>query len=147
MKENGKIQVLFICTGNSARSQMAEGLLRRKAGNIADVYSGGTEPAEDVHPLAKEVMIENGIDPSGHRPKGLDQYLDKEFDIAVTMCDRARQSCPIFPGKSKILHWNLDDPAAVKGSKCERLAAFRKTFAELSDRVSELMKLLGRDHV
>lgn len=144
MKKDSTIQVLFICTGNSARSQMAEGLLRKEAGDIADVYSAGTEPAEDVNPLAKRMMIENGIDPSDHRPERTDQYLGKEFDIVVTTCDGAREHCPFFPGKAVRYHWGLDDPAAVEGDEETRLKAFRKTFAELSARITELVEVIRR---
>ena len=146
MSKENKVQVLFICTGNSARSQMAEGLLRKAAGDIADVYSAGTKPAHDVNPLAKEMMIENGIDPSEHRPEKIDQHLDKEYDIIVTTCDKAKESCPFFPGNVQRFHWGLEDPAAVEGDKSVRLAAFRKTFAELSQRIVELVKVIQKIH-
>jgi protein-tyrosine-phosphatase len=142
MKKSDKIQVLFICTGNSARSQMAEGLLRERAGNMADVCSAGTKPAEDIHPLARKVMEENGIDPSMQYPKNVEIYLKREFDVIVTACDGARENCPFFPGNARRYHWGLEDPAAVKGDKETRLAAFRKTFAELSERVSALVKVI-----
>ncbi|MFC1715526.1 arsenate reductase ArsC [Candidatus Poribacteria bacterium] len=144
MEKDSKIQVLFICTGNSARSQMAEELLRKEAGDIADVYSAGTEPANEVNPFAKRMMIENGIDPSGHRPEKTDKYLDKKFDIIVTTCDGARENCPFFPGKALRYHWGLDDPAAVEGDEATRLAAFRKTFAQLSKRITELVEVIRR---
>ena len=137
-----KIQVLFICTGNSARSQMAEGILRKKVGDMVDVYSAGTDPAADIHPLAKWVMTENGIDPSSHYPKNAEIYLDKEFDIIVTTCDGARENCPFFPGDSRRYHWGLGDPSAVEGDEETRLTAFRKTFAELSERISELLEII-----
>ena len=146
MKRGGRIQVLFVCTGNSARSQMAEGLLRKAAGDIADVYSAGTEPADDVNPMAKRMMTENGIDPSGHRPERADQYLGKEFDIIVTTCDGAREDCPFFPGNARRYHWGLDDPAAVEGDEAKRLAAFRKTFVELSERIAELVEVIRQMH-
>ena len=133
-----KIQILFICTGNSARSQMAEGILRKQAGDIVEVYSAGTEPAEDVNPMAKQVMLENGIDPSSHRPEKVDKYLDKEFDIIITTCDGAKESCPFFPGEAKRYHWGLEDPAAVVGDEATCLKAFRKTFDELSERIAKL---------
>ena len=107
-----------------------------------EVYSAGTKPAADVHPLAKKMMEENGIDPSSHYPKKLDIYLDKEFDIIVTTCDNARQNCPIFPGNARKYHWGLEDPAAVKGDEKTRMEAFRKTFAELSERVSGLVRVI-----
>ena len=144
MEKDNKVQVLFICTGNSARSQMAEGLLRKEAGDIADVYSAGTKPAEDVNPFAKRMMIENGIDPSGHYPKLVNQYLNKEFDVIVTTCDGARENCPFFPGKAVRYHWGLDDPVAVEGDEETLLKAFRGTFAELSERISELIEVIKK---
>ena len=146
MRKRDKIQVLLICTGNSARSQMAEGLLRKKAGDMADVCSAGTEPAEDIHPLARKVMEENGIDPSMQYPKSVEIYLKREFDVIVTTCDGARENCPFFPGNAGRYHWGLEDPAAVKGDKETRLEAFRKTFAELSERVSALVKVIREMH-
>lgn len=139
-----KVQVLFICTGNSARSQIAEGLLRMQAQDMADVYSGGTEPQKDVHPLAKKVMEEHGIDLSLHYAKGLDRFLNKKFDIIVTVCDKARQTCPIFPGNAIRYHWNLDDPSAVEGNEEKRLSVFRKTFEEISKRIPELIGVIQK---
>jgi arsenate reductase len=109
---------------------------------MVEVYSAGTEPADDVHPLAKEMMAENGIDPSKHRPEKVDQYLGKEFDIVVTTCDGARESCPFFPGDAQRFHWGLDDPAAAEGDREKRLALFRSTFAELSERIAGLMEVV-----
>jgi arsenate reductase len=128
MKKSDKIQVLFVCTGNSARSQMAEGLLREKAGDIADVCSAGTEPAEDIHPLARKMMEENGIDPSMQYPKNVEIYLKRKFDVIVTTCDGARENCPYFPGNARRYHWGLADPAGVKGDKGTCLKAFRNGF-------------------
>ena len=138
-----KIQVLFICTGNSARSQMSEGLLRKVAGDMVDVYSAGVKPAAGVHPLAKRMMLENGIDPSGHYTKSVNMYLDKELDVVVTTCNSARQSCPVFPGKGLMkYHWELEDPSDAPED--QRLNAFRATFAEISERVSELVKIIEK---
>ena len=146
MAAGSKVQVLFICTGNSARSQMAEGLLRRKAGDVVDIYSAGTEPAADVHPLANRMMSENGIDPSGQRPKSVNAFLDKEFDVIVTTCDGARETCPFLPGDAERYHWGLRDPAAVEGDEEERLTAFRETFTEISERVTDLVNTIGEKH-
>ena len=153
MKDD-KIQVLFICTGNSARSQISEGLLRKMSGDVADVFSAGTEPADEVNPLAKRVMAENGIDISSHYPRKVDQFLSKEFDIVVTTCDGARQACPAFPGVARNYHWDLQDRATgfdcVKayatagGTEEERLAVFRKTFAEISERASDLVDIIRK---
>ena len=143
MKDD-KIQVLFICTGNSARSQISEGLLRKMSGDVADVFSAGTEPADEVNPLAKRVMAENGIDISSHYPRKVDQFLSKEFDIVVTTCDGARQACPAFPGVARNYHWDLQDPATAGGTEEERLAVFRKTFAEISERASDLVDIIRK---
>ena len=130
------VRVLILCTGNSARSQMAEGLLRHDGGGRFEVHSAGTHPSH-VRPHAVEAMREVGIDISGHRSKSVDELADQEFDYVVTVCDNAKESCPVFPGKTERIHWSFPDPAAVEGSEGERLAAFRtvrdsleKTFAE-----------------
>lgn len=120
-----KERVLILCTGNSARSQMAEGLLRALAGDHIDVYSAGTRPSV-VHPLAIEAMQEHGIDISGHRSKHLDEFRAQPFDYVITVCDSAAETCPIFPGKAERIHWSFPDPAAAQGSEAERLAAFRQ---------------------
>jgi arsenate reductase len=127
-----KPKVLFLCTGNSARSQMAEGLLRHYAGNDYEVLSAGTHPAE-VNPLAIEVMEEIGVDISRQTSKNVSTFLGANIPYVVTVCDRAKESCPIFPGAFKILSWSFDDPAAIGGSKEERLAAFRRVRDELAE--------------
>jgi arsenate reductase (thioredoxin) len=116
--------VLFLCTHNSARSQMAEGLLRHLAGERFEAASAGTEKTR-VQPLAIEAMRELGIDLRSHTSKTLDAFRGEEFDVVITVCDRANESCPIFPGDTERLHWSFDDPTAVPGSDEERLAAFR----------------------
>lgn len=118
-----KLQVLVLCTANSARSQMGEGLLRDMAGDKVDVYSAGTAPSV-VNPFAIRAMQEIGIDISGHTSKSLDIYLDKEFDYVITVCDNAAANCPYFPGPATRIHWGLKDPAAVQGSDEEILASF-----------------------
>jgi len=123
-------RVLILCTGNSARSQMAEGLLRHDAGGRFEVFSAGTRPSH-VRPEAIAVMRELGIDISGHRSKSVDEFANQSFDYVLTVCDNARESCPIFPGKSVRIHRNFDDPACVPGSASERLAAFRRVRDEL----------------
>jgi arsenate reductase len=120
-----KQQVLFLCTGNSARSQMAEGLLRHLAGDQMDVYSAGSRPSM-VNPLAIQVMAERGIDISQQRSKHLNEYLKQPFDEVITVCDQAAEVCPIFPGKAHRIHWSFPDPAAATGSDAERLRAFRE---------------------
>ena len=117
-------RVLFLCTHNSARSQMAEGLLRKIAGDRFEVFSAGTEVTR-VHPLAIEAMRESGIDISGHTSKTLDAFPGERFDYVITVCDRANESCPIFPGDTERIHWSFDDPSAATGTDEERLRAFR----------------------
>jgi arsenate reductase len=127
-------RVLFLCTQNSARSQMAEGLLRARGGSRYDAFSAGTE-ATTVRPEALQVMAELGIDISGQRSKRLDRYLGDAFDWVITVCDRARESCPVFPGATQSLHWDFDDPAAVDGADEVRLAAFRRIRDEIDGEI------------
>lgn len=121
---NARRRVLILCTGNSARSQMAEGLLRAMAGEQMEVYSAGTKPST-VNPLAIQVMKEAGIDISSHRSKHLNEFLHQPFDEVITVCDNAAESCPIFPGPARRTHWSFPDPAAVMGSEARKLGAFR----------------------
>jgi arsenate reductase len=125
-----KKRVLILCTGNSARSQMAEGLLRHDAGERFDVESAGTKPGI-VRPEAIAAMKELGIDISGHRSKHVDEFEGQKFDYVITVCDNAKESCPVFFGAAKRLHQNFDDPAALNGSEEERLALFRRVRSEL----------------
>jgi arsenate reductase (thioredoxin) len=120
-----KKRVLIVCTGNSARSQMAEGLLRHEADDRFDVASAGTHPSH-VRPEAIAVMKEIGIDISQHRSKSVDEFIEQPLDIVVTVCDTAKETCPVFPGNVKRLHWPFDDLAAVEGSEDVRKAAFRR---------------------
>jgi arsenate reductase len=109
---------------------MAEGLLRHEAGAAFEVFSAGTKPTQ-VRPEAVAVMREAGIDISGHRSKSVDEFEGQDFDFVITVCDNAKQSCPIYPAKTKRIHWSIEDPAAVQGSEAERLAAFRRIRDEL----------------
>ncbi|MDH7498186.1 MAG: arsenate reductase ArsC, partial [Syntrophomonadaceae bacterium] len=118
-----KQRVLFVCTQNSARSQMAEGLLRHLHGDRYEVYSAGTRPYR-VNPYAIRAMAEVGIDITHHRSKGLEEFAGQDFDYVVTVCDSARETCPYFPGGRTRLHHSFPDPAAVQGSDDEVLAAF-----------------------
>ena len=119
-----KTKVLFLCTHNSARSQMAEGLLRHLAGDRFEVMSAGTE-ATHVRPLAVRAMDEVGIDISGQESKTLDRYVGEPFDYVITVCDEANEACPFFPSAAERLHWSLPDPAAAQGTEEERLEVFR----------------------
>ena len=120
-----KQRVLILCTGNSARSQMAEGLLRDQTGDQFEVSSAGTRPV-GLNPNAVKVMAELGIDISNYRSKSVDQFAGQEFDYVITVCDNARERCPIFPRTYKFLHWSFDDPAAAQGAREEKLAVFRR---------------------
>ncbi len=138
-----KIWVLFLCTHNSARSQMAEGLLRHLAGDRFEVYSAGTE-ATFVRPEAISVMAELGIDISGQESETLDRYLDEPFDHVVTVCDDANEACPVFPGAKNRLHWSFRDPSRAIGSDEERLGAFREVRDEILARVEKELVPVGR---
>ena len=118
-----KPRVLILCTANSARSQMAEALLRHIAGDRLDVYSAGTKPSV-VNPVAIEAMRAIGIDISDQRSKHLNEFLDMPFDYVITVCDNAAETCPVFPGLAVRIHWSFPDPAAVEGSNADRLASF-----------------------
>jgi len=126
-----KPKVLFLCTGNSARSQMAEAFLRQYGGERFEAFSAGLEPSV-IHPLTVQVMEEAGVDMSAHYSKGLGQYLGKvHFGYLITVCSRAEEKCPVFPGMGTRLHWPFDDPAAVTGSEAEKLAKFRQVRDEI----------------
>jgi arsenate reductase len=126
--------VLFLCTGNSCRSQMAEGWLRRLAGDRFHAFSAGLQPSF-VHPLAIEAMREVEIDISGQRSKDVVTFLGQHFSYIITVCDRARDACPIFPGPSMREHWAVEDPATAAGSHDERMRTFRKVRDEIEARV------------
>lgn len=119
-----KQRVLILCTGNSARSQMAEGLLRELGGGLLEVESAGTKPSF-VRTEAIAAMNEVGIDISAHRSKSADEFANQPFDLVLTVCDNAREVCPVYPGAQRLVHHSFDDPASVQGSEDERLAAFR----------------------
>ena len=127
-------RVLFLCTHNSARSQMAEGLLRERGGDAYEVFSAGTE-ATAVRPEAIRVMAELGIDIAGQESKRLDRYRGEPFDWVVTVCNPARESCPVFRGAPRNLHWDFDDPAATEGTDEQRLGAFRRIRDEIDARI------------
>jgi arsenate reductase len=133
-----KKRVLILCTGNSARSQMAEGLLRRMAGDRFEVESAGVEPSR-VRPEAVEAMREVGVDISGQRSKSVDEFAGREFDYVITVCDNARERCPVFPGKTERIHWSFDDPAAAGGDEAARLSVFRRVRNEIENRLRELV--------
>lgn len=121
-----KPKVLVLCTGNSCRSHMAEGILRAAAGDLIDVYSAGSKPAGYVHPMAIQVLREIGIDISQHTSKHMNDFLDRKITTVITVCGKADQACPMFPGQVNRYHWGFDDPAQAKGTEAEVLAEFRR---------------------
>jgi arsenate reductase len=132
--QQDKRRVLILCTGNSARSQMAEGLLRHMGGTQFEVFSAGTKPA-GVNGLAIEAMREVGIDISKQRSKSVGEFAGQVFATVITVCDKAAEECPIFPGAPRRAHWGLPDPAAVSGTREEKLGAFRRVREELERRI------------
>lgn len=132
---SSRIRVLILCTGNSARSQMAEGLLRHDGGEAFEVASAGINPSS-VRPEAVAVMHELGIDISNHRSKSIDEFLKQPFDYVITVCDNANQECPMFSGPSRRIHWSIKDPASIEGDSKTRLDGFRLARDELQERLS-----------
>ena len=131
-----KKRVLILCTGNSARSQMAEGLLRHDGGDKFEVESAGVI-SSFVRPQAIEAMREIGIDISDHRSKSVEEFAGQSFDYVITVCDNARENCPVFPGKTERIHWSFDDPADAPGSEDEKLMVFRRVRDEIRKRLRE----------
>jgi arsenate reductase len=136
-------RVLFVCTHNSARSQMAEGFLRARAGDRFEVASAGTE-ATRVHPLAVRAMDEVGIDLRGHSSKSLDGFLDRAWDYVITVCDSANERCPVFPGRATRLHWSFDDPSRATGSDAERLETFRRVRDQIARAIADWLAAVSR---
>jgi arsenate reductase len=132
------IRVLFLCTANSARSQMADALLRRRAGDTFDVESAGLV-ARVVHPLTVRALGEVGIDWTAAESTPMSAVLDRSFDVVVTVCDEAREACPVFAGASRMVHWSFDDPAAAVGTDQQRLAAFRRVRDEIDARIQSAL--------
>jgi arsenate reductase (thioredoxin) len=131
---DGQRRVMFVCTHNSARSIMAEVLLRKKGGLAYEVVSAGTQPGE-VRPLTLRVLEEAGLPTAGLRSKSVSEFMGQTFDYVITVCDSARQDCPVFPGEGERLHWGYDDPSAAAGSEEERLGVFRSVFTAISQRI------------
>lgn len=142
MEATGKVfRVLFLCTGNSARSQIAEALVNRKGHGRFVAESAGSSPAARVNPYAIEVLRDSGIEWMGHAPRGLDGLERERWDFVITVCDRAREACPVFPGQPILAHWGMPDPAAVEGDDRAKRAAFVDAFTVLSRRVDLLLAL------
>ena len=132
------IRVIFVCTGNSARSQMAEAILRQEGGDRFEVVSAGVSP-RGVSPLAVRALAGVGIDISGATSKPVGMFLGRRFDYVITLCDRARATCPVFPGGSETMHWGLDDPAEATGTEEERMVVFDRVLTEISGRIRMFM--------
>jgi arsenate reductase (thioredoxin) len=133
-------RVLFLCTGNSARSQMAEGLLRYLAGERFEVISAGVSPA-NIRPEAIQVMREIGIDISQQRSKSVDDFVGQPFDYVITVCDNANDRCPVFPGNATRIHWSFEDPAAIQGDETRKLEVFRRVRDEIRERMQLFVAL------
>ncbi len=138
------IRVLFLCTHNSARSQMAEGLLRKLGGDQIEVFSAGSEPTA-IHPLTIKVLSKIGIDLSQHRAKHFDEFLGENFDYIITVCDRVREVCPVFPGDPEQIHWSFPDPAAIEGGPQSQENAFQDTARLLKVRIEYLLLMIERN--
>src|SRR4029077_12298696 len=138
-----KPRVLFLCTHNAARSQMAEGILRHLSQGTVEVYSAGTDPSA-IHPLAIRALRDMGIDISGQRSKHVREFAGQSFDFVATLCDGAREVCPVFPGAPERVHWGLHDPGAVVGADENRLGAFKQTALELTIRLRPFLALVER---
>ena len=137
---NSKKRVLFLCTGNSCRSQMAEGLVNHFLGEAWDAYSAGTQPSGYVHPLAVQAMLELGINISGHRSKSTDELRDTHFDLVVTVCDDAAENCPVWLRGGRVVHIGFPDPAKATGSHIEQLDVFRQVRDAIREQVLEYLE-------
>lgn len=137
----GPIRVLFLCTGNSARSQIAEALLNWKGKGRFHAESAGSQPAPRVHPLAIETLAAHAIPWSGHAPRGLDAVTQQPWDLVITVCDRAKDACPVFPAGPVLAHWSIADPAHVDGDQVTRGAAFGEAFRQIEGRIDALLAL------
>ncbi|HUG29188.1 MAG TPA: arsenate reductase ArsC [Candidatus Limnocylindria bacterium] len=140
MTDAAPLRVIFVCTGNSARSQMAEAVLREQGGDRFEVVSAGVDP-RGVHPMTVAALARAGIDIAGARSKSVGEFLGQRFDYVVTVCDRARASCPVFPGGSETLHWGLDDPVEVEGTNAEKQAAFDRVLTEVGRRINAFIPI------
>jgi arsenate reductase len=135
------LRILVVCTGNTARSQMAEALFNHLAGGRVAAESAGSQPAARVHPLAIEALAEHGVTWSGHPPRALDGLEREHWDVVITVCDKARESCPVFPGRPAVVHWGMSDPAEVVGDAVTRAAAFRDACRLIRRRIELMLAL------
>lgn len=133
-----KKKIIVLCTGNSCRSQMAEGYLRYLAGDRFDVTSAGLQPSV-VNPNAIQAMQEDGVDISSHASRDVQQFVEQKFDYIITVCDNAKERCPYFPGDAERIHWSFEDPAGAKGTEAEVLEVFRKVRNQIRERIKEFL--------
>ena len=136
-----KTRVLFLCTGNSCRSQMAEGFLREFAGDEFEAASAGTSPTR-VNPMAVRVMAEVAIDIASQRSKSVEEMTGRQFDYVITVCDNAREACPVFPAAARQLHWSFDDPAEATGTEEARVSVFRRVRDAISERLNDFVRTI-----
>jgi len=141
--EDERMRVLILCTGNSCRSQMAEGLVNHLLSGEWEARSAGTKPADRVHPLAVRAMAEEGFDISAGVPEVVDRHLDEPWDLVVTVCESAKETCPVFPRPVETVHMPFDDPAEAEGSEEEKMAVFRRVRDEIRDRLVEAVRARG----
>ncbi len=138
---HNKQKVLFVCTGNSCRSQMAEGLLRHYGKDKFEIFSAGLEPSY-VHPLAITAMAESGIDITNQYSKTVNEFLEQTFSYVITVCDGANERCPIFPGKYNAINWSIDDPASAEGTENERMKVFRRVRQNILERINHFIAVV-----
>jgi arsenate reductase (thioredoxin) len=143
MTDARAIRVLFVCTGNSCRSIMAEALLRQHGGADFEVHSAGTHP-KGLNPRTMALLADAGLDASWARSKSVDEFLGQSFDYVITVCDQARQVCPVFPGAGQSLHWGYEDPAEASGTDDEVMAVYRKVFTQIGERIHQFVPLALR---
>ena len=136
-----RFRVLFLCTHNAARSQIAEAVLRRRAGDRFEVASAGSHPGGSVHPLALRIIEDIGGDQNRHRSKGFEEVLEREWDLVITVCDQAQEACPALPSATLSAHWGVADPSRVQGSEEQRMAAFRDAQERLTKRIDLFLSL------
>lgn len=136
-----KRTVLFLCTKNSARSQMAEAILNYRGGDRFTAYSAGSSPAEAIHPAAALVLSDAGHDMADRKPKPMNAFANVKMDFVITLCDNMKESCPVFPGQPVLAHWGMPDPAEIEGSEAEKAQAFKKTMLEISQRISLFLNI------
>ena len=141
--EHSKQKVIFVCTGNSCRNQMAEGMLRHYGKDKSEVFSAGLEPSY-VHPLAIKTMAESGIDISNQHSKTVNEFLEEDFSYVITVCDSAKERCPVFPGKYDAIHWSIEDPASAEGTEIERMKVFRRVRQNILERINNFVSNLDK---